>query len=229
MIKEECLRWYGAVILDSVRDKTRNEIMEFCYGHHIRVYYLPTVQDIFIQGSENMDLFNVPIMELKEYSISWENRIIKRIIDIVLSAILIVITSPIAVVRMVYGKIVYGRIIDREICLTKSKREFQLYTFANDNGNKTWIDRLPMLWDVFKGKMSMVGPKPLPYDTMEGYIKDEPRYEYRLRMKAGLTGYAQVYGRKSQSFEDLMKLDLIYILNYTIMMDFRILILSLRK
>jgi glycosyltransferase involved in cell wall biosynthesis/lipopolysaccharide/colanic/teichoic acid biosynthesis glycosyltransferase len=228
-IKEECLHWYGAVIIDSVDDNSRNELMEFCYSHHIRVYYLPEIQDILIQGSETMDLFNIPILELKEYSISWESRIIKRLADIVLSTVFIISTSPILLARALYGKLKYGRVVESETCVTKSKKNFQMHTFTKEGGDKTLIDKLPTLWDVLRGKMSMVGPKPCRLEEIEQIIKENPRYEYKFRVKAGLTGYAQVYGGASKDCEDLLKLDLIYIQNYSIMLDFRLLIFSIRK
>jgi lipopolysaccharide/colanic/teichoic acid biosynthesis glycosyltransferase len=104
-----------------------------------------------------------------------------------------------------------------------------MHTFTKEGGDKTLIDKLPTLWDVLRGKMSMVGPKPCRLEAIEQIIKENPRYEYRFRVKAGLTGYAQVYGGASKDCEDLLKLDLIYIQNYSIMLDFRLLIFSIRK
>lgn len=87
---------------------------------------------------------------------------------------------------------------------------------------------LPMLWDVFRGKMSVVGPRPLTKKEMDVLIKENPRYFYRLRVQAGLTGYAQVYGKKTSVQEDLLKLDLIYIQHFSALMDMKLMLLSLQ-
>lgn len=228
-IKEECLRWYGAVIMGPMEEGIRRELLEFCFSHHIRVYFLPDVADILIHGSEAMDLFDIPILELKEYSISWEKRLFKRFTDLILSGCLLVILFPVLLCRGIYGKIKYGKIFTKEICVTKSKKKFTLHTFETDRIKKTKIDCIPMLWDVFRGKMSMVGPKPLSAQEMEDLIADDYRYFYRLRVKAGLTGNAQICGKPTTDRKDLLKLDLIYIQHFSILQDLKLLLLSVKR
>lgn len=228
-IKDECLRWYGAVIMGSMEDSIRKELLEFCYSHYIRVYFLPDVADILVQGSEAMDLFDIPILELKEYTISWEKRVIKRFMDIILSGALLIITSPVLLCRTLYGNLKYKKIIAEEICATKSKKPFVLHTFENGQDGKSRISRLPVLWDVFTGKMSMVGPAPLPMQEMDALISTDPRYFYRLRVKAGLTGYAQVHGKQTTGKKDLLKLDLIYIQHFSLLLDMKLMLLSIRR
>lgn len=228
-IKEECLRWYGAVIMGCMKENIRRELLEFCYSHYIRVYFLPDVPDILIQGSEAMDLFDVPVLELKEYTISWEKRVVKRFLDIILSGVLLILTSPVLLCRAVYGKMKYGDIVTEKICATKSKKSFVLHTFKTDTTKTSRISRLLMLWDVFLGKMSMIGPAPLSIQETEALIDTDPRYFYRLRVKAGLTGYAQVHGKQTTGKEDLLKLDLIYIRHFSLLLDLKLLLLSIRK
>jgi glycosyltransferase involved in cell wall biosynthesis/lipopolysaccharide/colanic/teichoic acid biosynthesis glycosyltransferase len=228
-IKQECLRWYGAVVIDTMEETKRNDLLEYCYAHHIRVYYLPDIPDILVHGSEPADLFKIPVMELKEYSISWESGLVKRITDIILSGILIIISSPVMLARAIYGKIIYGKVLDRRICATKKNRKFTLHSFYKDgNLPKKRIDRLPMLLDVFGGKMSMVGPSPMGAEEIEKLIEKDPRYEYRQRVKAGITGNAQIYARAKADSEDRLKFDLMYIQHYSIMLDLKLIMSSVR-
>ena len=226
-IKEECLRWYGAVILGSMEESIRRELLEFCYSHYIRVYLSPDIPDILMQGTETMDLFDTPLLELKEYPISLEMRVLKRLTDLVISGGLMLLLSPILLVRILYGKAVCGTVFEKQEC-TKGGKSFFLHTFVRKDGKTTWMTSLPMLWDVFRGKMSVVGPRPLTKKEMDALIKENPRYFYRLRVQAGLTGYAQVYGKKTSVQEDLLKLDLIYIQHFSALMDMKLMLLSLQ-
>ena len=228
-IKEECLRWYGAVILGSMEESIRRELLEFCYSHYIRVYLSPDIPDILMQGTETMDLFDTPLLELKEYPISWEMRVLKRLTDLVISGGLMLLLSPILLVRILYGKAVCGTVFEKQECTTKGGKSFFLHTFVRKDGKTTWMTSLPMLWDVFQGKMSVVGPRPLTKKEMDALIKENPRYFYRLRVQAGLTGYAQVYGKKTSAQEDLLKLDLIYIQHFSALMDMKLMLLSLQR
>ncbi|MBS6204433.1 MAG: glycosyltransferase [Firmicutes bacterium] len=237
-IKEECLLWYGAVILGPMEEATRRELLEFCYSHYIRVYLMPDVADILMQGTEPMELFDMPLLELREYPISWEMRVLKRIADVVVSAALLLLFSPVILCRAVYGKLKYGRVMETQRCVTKSNKEFDLHFFAtgmdgiqdsadeNSCWDKSRISRLPMLWDVLRGKMSLVGPRPLSGKRMEELLEQDPRYFYRLRVRAGLTGYAQVYGKKTTAAEELFKLDLIYIQHFSGLLDLKLLLLA---
>lgn len=237
-IKEECLLWYGAVILGPMEETTRRELLEFCYSHYIRVYLMPDVADILMQGTENMELFDMPLLELREYPISWEMRVLKRLADIAVSAALLLLLSPALVCRAVYGKVKYGRIIETQRCVTKSNAVFDLHFFWTETDgqqdpadrdvcrDKSRISRLPMLWDVLRGRMSLVGPQPFSAEKTERLLEQDPRYFYRLRVKAGLTGYAQIYGKKTTAQEELFKLDLIYIQHFSGLLDLKLLLLS---
>ena len=128
--------------------------------------------------------------------------------------------------------------METQRCVTKSNKEFDLHFFAtgmdgiqdsadeNSCWDKSRISRLPMLWDVLRGKMSLVGPRPLSGKRMEELLEQNPRYFYRLRVRAGLTGYAQVYGKKTTAAEELFKLDLIYIQHFSGLLDLKLLLLA---
>ena len=85
------------------------------------------------------------------------------------------------------------------------------------------IDELPQLWNVLKGDMSLVGPRPEMLENIFHYTEELPEFEYRLRVKAGLTGYAQIAGKYNTSPKDKLILDLMYIENYSLWLDIKLL------
>lgn len=228
-VKDECLRWYGAVIMGTMEETIRKELVEFCYSHHIRVYFLPDISDILIKSAESMDLFDIPILEIKEYSISWENRLIKRVIDLILACSLLLITSPVLLIVSLWTKVTYGKAFVIEECVGKGQKKFICHRLNLPNYEDGWISSLPMLWDVLQGKMSIVGPAPYTVEQMEELCRLDKRYRYRLRVLPGITGIAQLYGEKNTRQEDLLKLDIMYVQQYSILMDMRLFMLSMTR
>ena len=90
------------------------------------------------------------------------------------------------------------------------------------------LDELPQLFNVFKGDMSLVGPRPERKTIMEEYEKELPEFYYRLKVKAGLTGYAQVYGKYNTTPYDKLKLDLFYIENYSFLLDIKLIFMTVK-
>jgi lipopolysaccharide/colanic/teichoic acid biosynthesis glycosyltransferase len=84
------------------------------------------------------------------------------------------------------------------------------------------VDELPQLINILKGDMSIVGPRPERVEHVEKYTQDVPEFKYRLKVKGGLTGYAQVYGKYNTTALDKIKLDMYYIINYSIKLDLQI-------
>ena len=91
---------------------------------------------------------------------------------------------------------------------------------------KTSIDELPQFWNILKGDMSFVGPRPERPEFIAKAVEDIPEFVLRTKVKAGLTGYAQVMGNYSTSFLDKLKWDLMYIENYSLFLDFKILLMT---
>ena len=93
---------------------------------------------------------------------------------------------------------------------------------------KVRFDELPQLFNILMGDMTFVGPRPERPELFEEIIKDIPEFKYRLNVKAGLTGYAQIYGKYNTSMRDKLLLDIYYIENYSLISDIKLLIMTLK-
>ena len=245
---------YDAVVLWDIHTMDRNVLLKYCYSHSIRVYMMPKIPDVLVKGSEQLHLFDTPILLTREYALSVEQRIAKRFIDVVCSLILIVVTSPImlitAVVIKLYDK---GPVLYKQVRCTKDAKEFYILKFrsmrvdaekdgvarlaAKNDSRITPVgkfiravrtDELPQLFNILKGEMSFIGPRPERPQIIREYIEEMPEFAYRTRVKAGLAGYAQVYGKYNTTPYDKLKLDLFYIENYSVWLDLKLMLLTLK-
>lgn len=252
-IKKEILL-YDGVVLNDIPSEKKNELLKFCFSNGIRVYFIPKISDIFIKGAEELNIFDTPLFVCKNTGLSIEQRIIKRFMDLIISSIVLVLMSPIMGVTALAVKLEDGGpvIYSQERCTINGKY-FMLYKFRsmrvnaekkggaqlakkNDSritktGNfirKTRLDELPQLINVLKGDMSFVGPRPERPEFVEINSREIPEFRYRMKAKAGLTGYAQVFGKYNTSFLDKLKLDLLYIEKYTLLLDIQIILMTLK-
>ncbi len=245
---------YDAVVIWDIKAEDRNKILKYCYGREIRVYIMPKITDVIVKGSEQLHLFDTPILLTREYALKIEQRMIKRIIDLVCSLILLVITSPVMLVTAIaiksYDK---GPVFYKQIRCTKGQKEFGILKFrsmrvdaekdgvarlASKNDSritpvgkfirKVRIDELPQLFNIITGDMSFIGPRPERPEIIKQYIQEMPEFEFRTRVKAGLAGYAQVFGKYNTTPYDKLKLDLFYIENYTVWLDIKLMLLTLK-
>ena len=253
-IQEEIDSGFHAVVLWDISTEDRNKLLKYCYSRSVRVYMMPKIPDVLVKGSEQLHLFDTPILLTREYALSVEQRIAKRFIDVVCSLILIVVTSPImlitAVVIKLYDK---GPVLYRQVRCTKDAKEFYILKFrsmrvdaekdgvarlAAKNDSRITpvgkfiravrIDELPQLFNILKGEMSFIGPRPERPQIIREYIEEMPEFAYRTRVKAGLAGYAQVYGKYNTTPYDKLKLDLFYIENYSVWLDLKLMLLTLK-
>lgn len=247
-LKNKMLQYEGVVICD-LPSKLRNEMLKFCYGKSIRVYSTPKISDIIIRSAESMHYFDTPLLLSRNDGLSAEQAILKRAIDFSISLIMLIITSPIFLVTSLAIKL-YDRgpiFFYQERC-TKNGVVFSIYKFrsmivdAEKSGasipatekdpritpigsliRKLRIDELPQLLNILKGDMSLVGPRPERVEHVQLYSQSIPEFSYRLKVKGGLTGYAQVYGKYNTTAYDKLKMDLMYIQNYSLLLDIEIL------
>lgn len=252
IIKDKILK-YDAVVLNDIPSKERKDILKFCFEENIRVYFVPKISDIFVKGATELKLFDTPVFLCRNMQLSFEQRLVKRIMDILVSAILLIIASPIMLLTWLAIKLEDGgsALYKQERCTINAKKFF-VYKFrsmrmdaekagaqlAKENDSritkvgafirKTRIDELPQLLNILKGDMSLVGPRPERPEFVEEYSKTVPEFAYRMKVKAGLTGYAQVYGKYNTTFLDKMKMDLLYIEKYSILLDIQIIFTTVK-
>ncbi len=254
VIEDKILERFDGVILWDLDMTDRNELIKYCYGKSIRVYLMPKIPDVIIMGADRMNLFDSQILLTREYAMTIEQRFIKRLIDIVCSFLLIIITSPIMLITAIIVKLYDGGpVFYKQVRLTKNNKEFKIIKFRSmrvdaekiggaqlakkDDKRITpigkfiravRIDELPQLFNILKGDMTFIGPRPERPEIAAKYIEEMPEFAYRTKVKAGLAGYAQVYGKYNTTPYDKLKLDLTYIENYTTWLDIKLMLLTLK-
>lgn len=250
-IMEKAEEFEGIVVGD-VPSHDRNLILKKCYDSSIRVYMIPKISDILVRSSTNLNLFDTPILLSKNEGLQIDQMAVKRFIDIVVSLIGIILTSPLFVM---FGAAIHladrGPVFYTQTRLTIDGKLFKIYKFrtmrvdAEKDGvarlagevddritdvgkilRATRLDELPQLFNIIKGEMSLVGPRPERPEIAAEYMEDLPEFAMRLKMKAGLTGYAQVHGKYNTTPYDKLKLDLHYIRNYSLWMDLILIVLT---
>lgn len=251
---DDILNGYDRVITIDVDHNDKKLIFKKCYENRINVYDIPSISDTLIASGTIMHVIDTPIIRINKFGPSFLEGIIKRFIDIVGSLVLIVITSPVmlatAIAIKVYDK---GDVFFRQERLTQDGKVFRIYKFrsmimnaekntgailAREGDNritpvgrfirKCRIDELPQLFNILKGDMTFVGPRPERPELFDEIVKEVPEFKYRLTVKAGLTGYAQIYGKYNTTMRDKLLLDIYYIENYSLITDIKLIIMTLK-
>lgn len=248
------IKKYDAVLLNDISTEEKSRILKVCYEQGKRVYFTPKISDILVKNAEELHLFDTPIYLCRNLGMSTTQLAIKRIMDIFIALIGIILTSPIMLVTAIVIKAYDGGpVFYRQVRCTKDKKEFKIYKFrsmkvdsekdgvarlATENDDRitpvgkiiraTRIDEIPQFFNILKGDMSFVGPRPERPEIIAEYEKVIPEFAYRTRVKAGLTGYAQVYGKYNTTNLDKLKLDLIYVERGSILLDIKLILLTLK-
>ena len=244
---------YHAVLIGDIPVQERNQLIKYCFEQNIRCYGIPKITDIMIRHSESIDLFDTPLLLFRNNGLTYRQMFVKRTMDIAISLAGILLSSPVmlliaAAVKCYDG----GAVFYRQKRQTKDAREFEILKFrsmivdsekngarlAKEHDNRITpvgrvirrlhFDELPQLFNILKGDMAFVGPRPERKEITEEYQRAIPEFPYRLKVKAGLTGYAQVYGQYNTVPYDKLKLDLTYITNYSLWLDIKLMILTVR-
>lgn len=253
--KEICRRMkeYEAVIIWDLPSQIRNRYLKYCFAHSIRCYITPKISDVILTGAERIHLFDTPLLVARNIGLNAEQLAVKRSMDVVISIIGIIIFSPIMILCALAVKMYdRGPVFYRQERLTQNGKSFRIFKFrsmfVNSEANGARLaskhdsritpvgrvlrnlhfDELPQLFNVLAGDMSLVGPRPERKELMKEYQREIPEFYYRLKVKAGLTGYAQVYGKYNTTPYDKLKLDLFYIENYSVFMDIKLMFLTFR-
>ncbi|MBR2045989.1 MAG: sugar transferase [Agathobacter sp.] len=252
---EDILIKMDTAILYDLPLETRDYLVNFCYEHLINIYLNPEIPDVVENLAEHYLLDDVSMLHTQVQGLTYEQRFIKRTFDIVFSALAIIVLLPVFVVvavliRMDDG----GPVFFLQQRATRDGKIFKVVKFrtmkvhsknksatVNDDRitkighklRKYRIDELPQIFNIFMGDMSFVGPRPEMLENVWSYTEEMPEFKYRLRVKAGLTGLAQVVGKYNTSPKDKLILDMMYIERFSIWRDikliFQTLIVFLKK
>lgn len=252
-IEQLILKYEGVIICD-IPAEMRNDYLKFCFENSVRAYIAPKISDIIIRGADDIRLFDTPLLLCRNYGLDFEQRFLKRLFDIIFSVIAFIPAAPFMLVSAIAIKLYdRGPVLYKQKRLTIDGREFYVYKFrsmivdAEKDGvpqlctesdsritpvgrflRKCRLDELPQLFNIIKGDMSVVGPRPERPELTAEYKKEMPEFEYRLKVKAGLTGYAQVTGVYDTSPYDKLKMDLMYIENYSMKLDLQIVLMTIK-
>lgn len=244
---------HSNVILGDIAAAKREKVLNYCFENNRRIYILPTVQDIMLNSAAVTQIGDTMALLCRNRPMTMEQMAIKRLADILISAIALIVLSPVlAIVALLIKLYDGGPVLFRQDRYTRNNEIFTLVKFrsmivdAEKDGAQftvpgdkritpigkfiraTRIDELPQLINVLKGDMSIVGPRAERLENADAYTEMMPEFRYRTKVKAGLTGYAQVYGKYNTSFEDKVRMDLYYIENYSLFMDFKLLLYTIK-
>ena len=243
---------YDGIIVGDMPSHERNLIIKYCYAKQIRTYSVPKISDILLRSSVDLNLFDSPLLLSRNTGLAIEQMFCKRLMDVVFSLLGLVISAPFFLLIAISIKLTdRGPVFYKQTRLTKDGKTFEIYKFRTmiQNAEKysgavlasehdprillvgrllraTRLDELPQIFNILKGEMSIVGPRPERPELAAEIEKEIPEFSYRLKVKAGLTGYAQVYGKYNTASYDKLKLDLTYIRNYSIFLDLKLIFMT---
>ena len=241
-------------LMETIPIDIRNMFMEAGLRMGKEFYVVPMTYEMNFARVKMAYLDDVMVFHLRPIRISPVNLALKRAMDILISAFALLIACvPMCVIALLIKLTSPGPVFYKQLRLTKDKKEFYIYKFRSmvqDAEKKTgpalatkddpritpvgkWLrklrlDELPQLINILKGDMSVVGPRPERPFFIEKYEKEIPNYDRRFMMKAGLTALSHVYGRYSTDIVDRTHYDLLYVQNYSLLMDIRIMLLTSR-
>lgn len=229
----------------------RNALVEYCYHFRKNVYYSVELSDIVALSGSRVYFDDKSMIYAPVKGLTFEQRIIKRLMDLAIAGLGLLITSPIFLFTALFIKLEDGGpVFYKQERATYAGRVFNVIKFRSmkqEDGSihrsvtknddritkvgkfirKFRIDELPQLINVIKSDMSIVGPRPEMLENVQKYTKELPQFAYRERAKAGLTGMAQIYGKYNTSPKDKLILDLAYINQYSVWLDVKLIFRTL--
>lgn len=245
---------YDTVMLYEVENGTRTATMEYCIRKQKNFYMTPRIADVLIQGFENRTLIDTPLMKYEYHYLQTRAYPLKRIFDLTVAVVLFVLFAlPMLLAAIAIKLEDKGPVFFRQKRCTRDGKVFEILKFrsmivdAEKDGavipcmdrdpritkvgnvlRKFRIDEMPQVFNVLAGDMSIVGPRPERVEHVQAYTEELPEFAYRLRVKGGLTGYAQIYGKYNTSAYDKLKLDLMYIENQSFLLDLKLIMLTVK-
>lgn len=246
---------YKSILMDVEDSSKRESLIEYSQSLNINVFIIPNLNDVLIKNSEFTHLYDIPLLKIDaETRMVVLTKISKRILDITISLIGIILSLPLLLFAFVLIKLEdRGPLIYKQKRLTQNNKEFYVYKIrsminnAESNGKAVLakendhritkvgtylrrfrIDEIPQLINILFGDMSLVGPRPERPEMYEIIEKEIPNFRSRLKVKAGLTGYAQVYGKYNTQLKDKLIMDMEYISSISLLLDLKIVLMTIK-
>ena len=237
------------VFLDSeIPGQAKHNLLKTCYDLHRDVLCKAQLQDIMLSSARQVVVDDAPFLEMDYRKMTLGQRVAKRMIDVVVSAVVLIVLSPVmAIVALFIYSEDGAPVIFRQTRMTVAGQTFVIYKFrtmkkdAHSESHEVSVtrddpritkagrvlrrfrlDELPQFWNILKGDMTLVGPRPEMLENVERYKLELPSFIYREKVKAGLTGYAQIEGRYNTTPEDKLMLDLMYIEGFSLWEDLKL-------
>lgn len=251
-VKESILA-HDVVFMAGVPDTEEGQLEAFCYQNNKSIYLMAELEDVIISTAQSVVLDDMPFLHIHRVEPSPFQVLFKRLMDICISLFGLILFSPVMLIAAIAIKIgdngpvlflqqratINGRIFNiykfRTMSVAASSEEQQHSATKDDDRitpvghflRASRIDELPQLWNVLKGDMSIVGPRPEMLENVNKYTAEVPEFQYRQQMKAGMTGLAQIEGKYNTSPKEKAMLDLIYIEQFSLAMDLKLMLRTL--
>lgn len=245
---------YPVIFIYDMPLEKRSKIVNYCVNTGKRFYVTPTVEDIVARGYDVKHFIDTPLMEYNGSFKKAQTYFGKRALDIIISLLMLIVTSPIMLIAAIAIKVEDGgTVFFKQARVGQGGKVFNILKFrsmimnAEKDGKpqpavagdsritkvgkilrSTRLDELPQLFNILAGSLSLVGPRPERCEHVALFTDELPEFSYRLRVPAGLTGYAQIYGKYNTSARDKLLLDLLYIEQQSFLMDMRIVFLTVK-
>lgn len=242
------------LICPGVSDEVKSKIISYCIANKKVVYIVPQLFEISILKSRLVQFEDMPAFMIDGIGLTVEQKFFKRLFDIAISSIGLIITSPIMLATALLVRFSSrGPVFYSQERITYDNKVFNIYKFrtmcedaedltgpvisgSNDPRvtrigrvlRKYRIDELPQFFNVLVGNMSIVGPRSERPYFVEQFSREIPGYNQRSAVKAGITGFAQILGNYDTSPEDKLRYDLLYIRNYSLLLDIKLIFQTLR-
>lgn len=250
---EEAILKHEVVFLAGIPDTEEGHLATFCFQNNKTIYLMAELEDVIISTSESIVLDDMPFLHIRKMGPTLAQLLLKRAVDILISLCGLIVLSPVMLIAAIAilvsdgcpiffkqkratlnGK-VFNILKFRTMSIAASKQTEHHSVTADDDRitpvgrllRKTRIDELPQLWNVLRGEMSIVGPRPEMLENVDRYTQEVPEFHYRQRMKAGITGLAQIEGKYNTSPKDKAMLDLLYIEQFSLAQDFKLMLRTL--
>ncbi len=247
-------KYNNIFISPRIREDARNKFISSAVSMEKDLYLLPELSNLIVMNSTLMEFDDTPALKIRKFGLTTFERFWKRTLDIAVALVGTIVTSPIMLLIALAIKLDSpGPVFYKQERLTFHQKPFSIYKFrsmVNDAEKLTGpvlatyddpritrvgkilratrLDELPQMLNVLKGDMSVVGPRPERKKFVDEYIEEIPDYDKRFFVKAGITGMSHVYARYDTGAKDRVLFDILYIRDYSFMLDLKLILLTIK-